>query len=152
MLPALAPLPGSGRSHWAGRRPSWIARHSGRPSHPAWVRWAPAAAAARKHRAKEVDPASSSAKQRAAASGRRSRRTGKASAHAAQYAAGATRSAHWSPSPPRRAGKSTRRRAAATSGSRSSGSPRRSRRHCQTASSWPRAYDAERSGGRVRSK
>ena len=81
----------------------------GPPSHPAWVRWAPAAAAARKQRAKDAGPASSSARQRAAASGRRSRKTGKASAHAAQYAAGATRSAHWSPSPPRRAGKSARR-------------------------------------------
>ena len=33
MLPALAPL-AMLKSHWAGRKPSWMALQAGRPSHP----------------------------------------------------------------------------------------------------------------------
>ena len=45
-----------------------------------------------------------------------------------------------------------RERAAATSETASSSSPSSASRHCQTASSWTRAWPRERSGGSVRSK
>ena len=55
------------------------------------------------------------------------------------------------PSPPRRASGNARRRASVSLGSASSTlSPNSTSRHRQTASSWPRASLAIRSGGRVR--
>ena len=84
----------------------------------------------------------------AVCSGSRSRRTGRASAHAAQYAAGAARSADWRPKLPKAAGSEPSARAWPASSSRTS--PKHFPSAFQMASSCARAYAADSDGGIVR--
>ena len=108
--------------------------HSGLLVQPSAATWRAASAAARRQGA--AGSPSSSCTSRAAASGYRWRNTGSASAHAALYAAGETRSAAKRPRPPRLGGRKGIWRAAAhSSPSPGPWSPSKLSTTAQTASS-----------------
>ena len=148
------PVPGSGRPLEGG---AWVAcrsSHAGMVAQPAARKWSAAALAARREGARAAGPALSSATQRSAASGRRAAMTGRASAHAAQYAAGAMRTAEVRPTPPIVPGNCPIARASATWSSAAVGlpsaSPSSAHRVFHTAASCCSAYAADWSGGTVR--